>query len=349
VAAPQPGVAPRQDHAPVTAPVTGTATGPLRCGSVDVTEQPVVPTAASHELARLAHSHESIAALLASCEQWQQAYQHLRAALELRRTDAGEPVHVPERLRREVARLRREHAEAREESIRDSLTASYNRRYLSQRLVATDGLTGRAGLAVVLVDLDSFKQVNDRFGHLVGDRVLQRVVELLCAGLPDGAFCVRYGGEEFVLVLPGIDLETGIAVSEAARARVEAHSWGELAPQLRVTVSAGVAHGGPDTAGAAGIDHEQLLLHADALLYAAKQSGRNAVAYCRDGRVCLAGTASHRLGNRRCAGAVSPGSAPSNGWVSCVVNAVRNIAVTATTHTRGVRAGRRSRRAHGPD
>ncbi|WP_374213159.1 GGDEF domain-containing protein [Crossiella sp. SN42] len=245
----------------------------------------------------LVQLHESIAALFASRGQWRQAYQHLRSALDLLSSEQTNPPQVPEQLRREVDRLRREHAEAREQSLRDSLTASYNRRYLDQRLL---GLLGEAdrqgGLAVALVDLDFFKQVNDTFGHLIGDRVLQRVVELLQDGLPEGAFCARYGGEEFVLVVPGIDTGTAVAVCEAARARVERYPWTQLAPDLRVTVSIGLAHeltGSP--ADTPATDPKEQLLRADSLLYVAKQSGRNAVAYREeDGRVRLAGAAGGR-------------------------------------------------------
>jgi diguanylate cyclase (GGDEF)-like protein len=250
---------------------------------------------------KLIRLHESIAALLASRGEWRQAYQHLRSALDLVYTDQveqGSP--VPEQLRREVDRLRREHAEAREQSIRDSLTASYNRRYLDQRLTSlladTAGANGHDGLAVALVDLDWFKQVNDTFGHLVGDRVLQRVVELLSDGLPDGAFCARYGGEEFVLVVPGIDAAAAVAVAEAARGRVARHAWSQLVPGLRVTVSIGVSHQ-PATGTVAGrpaTSAEQQLLRADGLLYAAKQSGRNAVAYRLGGQVHFAGPANDR-------------------------------------------------------
>jgi GGDEF domain-containing protein len=121
--------------------------------------------------------HESIAGLLATQGDWRHAYRHLRAALDL--AHAG--------------------------NLRDSLTASYNRRYLDQRL---HGLLserrGRAGIAIALVDLDHFKRVNDTFGHVVGDGVLRRVAELLQEGLPPSGFCARYGGEEFVLESPGI-------------------------------------------------------------------------------------------------------------------------------------------------
>jgi diguanylate cyclase (GGDEF)-like protein len=237
----------------------------------------------------LVNLHEKLAGLLASRGQWREAYDHLRSALDLIYQDAagGKPA-VPEQLRREVDRLRREHAEAHEQSIRDSLTASYNRRYLDQRLVAM--LTEQTGaLAVALIDLDWFKQVNDRYGHLVGDRVLQQVVELLQVQEP--AFCARYGGEEFVLVLPDTDQATAVDIAEAARDRVERHDWSAMAPGLRVTVSVGVAH---EVGGSCENGAEHQLLQADSLLYSAKQSGRNAVAYRENGRVRLAGPAAGR-------------------------------------------------------
>ena len=247
------------------------------------------------DAANLVSLHESIAALLASRGQYRQAYQHLRSALDLV-SELGEQPQIPEQLRREVDRLRREHAEAHEQSIRDSLTASYNRRYLDQRLVTLLAEQDRAdGLAVALVDLDWFKQVNDTFGHLVGDRVLQRVVELLQEGLPEAGFCARYGGEEFVLVLPGVDRVTAVGLAEAARARVEHYPWSSLVLGLRVTVSIGVAQEptvrvAEDTP----VGPERQLREADALLYTAKQSGRNAVAYLLDGKPHLAGAAAGR-------------------------------------------------------
>ncbi|MFE2755620.1 GGDEF domain-containing protein [Actinosynnema sp. NPDC059335] len=256
--------------------------------------------AAESEGTGLVQLHESIAALLASRGQWRQAYQHLRSAFDLVYADQDEQPQVPEQLRREVDRLRREHAEAREQSLRDSLTDSYNRRYLDERLVAMVAERGSttSGLAIALIDLDWFKQVNDTFGHLLGDRVLQRVVELLQEELPEGAFCARYGGEEFVLVLPGVEPASAVEIAEAARMRVERHAWSSLAPGLRVTVSIGLAYEPPsaDSPARPPTAPEQQLLHADSLLYTAKQSGRNAVAYRDNGRVRLAGAASGRRG-----------------------------------------------------
>jgi diguanylate cyclase (GGDEF)-like protein len=234
----------------------------------------------------LVELHQSIASLLASRGEWRQAYEHLRHALDLATENAPR---VPEQFRQEVARLRREHAEAREQSIRDALTASYNRRYLDQRLMEVAQLHGV--FAVALVDLDLFKRVNDTFGHLVGDRVLQQVVELLQVGLPDGGFCARYGGEEFVLILPGLDGAASWAVAEAARARVEQFSWATIVRGLRVTVSIGVAH---ESANSGITSPEQQLRLADGLLYTAKQSGRNTVAYRVGGQVRLSGAAGQR-------------------------------------------------------
>jgi two-component system, cell cycle response regulator len=237
----------------------------------------------------LVELHESIASLLATRGEWRQAYEHLRHALDLATSDDTMPPQVPERFRLEVARLRREHAEAREQSIRDALTASYNRRYLDQRLVEIVEQSGATtgGHAVALVDLDWFKSVNDTFGHLVGDRVLRQVVELLQIGLPEGGFCARYGGEEFVLLLPDVDGSTAITVAESARARIEQYPWTSLVLGLRVTVSIGVVH--QPATGAAHTNAEQQLRSADGLLYTAKQSGRNVVAYRVGGEVRLSG------------------------------------------------------------
>lgn len=230
--------------------------------------------------------HTTAAERLAARGDWEQAYEHLRAAVRLLH---GQPVPADE-----MDRLRREHAEAREQSRRDSLTSSYNRRYLDERLVALlddPACRGAAGLCVALVDADHLKQVNDTFGHRFGDRVLQGIVAELGSGLPEGAFCARYGGEEFALVLPGCEPADAVRTCEAARHRVDGHPWEELDPRLRVTVSIGVAHTeGPLT------DVERLVGAADGLLYAAKNSGRNAVAYrdTRSGLVRLAGPAGRR-------------------------------------------------------
>ncbi|WP_214371377.1 GGDEF domain-containing protein [Pseudonocardia sp. H11422] len=244
--------------------------------------------------------HTAAAEKLAEEGRWEQAYGHLRAAVRLLHgqcatVGAAHGPATPD----ELDRLRREHAEAREQSRRDSLTASYNRRYLDERLAALlddlddldDPTVRTTGISVALVDIDHFKQVNDTYGHLFGDRVLQRMVAELDAGLPEGAFCARYGGEEFALVLPGRDLTEAVDICEAARRRIDRHPWLELHSALRVTVSIGLAHSAGRRA-----EVERLIGEADELLYTAKQAGRNAVAFRaeRSGRVLLAGPAGGR-------------------------------------------------------
>ena len=136
--------------------------------------------------------HTAAAERLARLWRWEQAYDHLRAAV---RSAAGRVGPGDE-----LDRLRREHAEARELSRRDSLTATYNRRYLDECLATllnqpVDPAVRTVGLSVALVDIDHFKLVNDTYGHLLGDRVLQRLVGVLGSGLPGGAFCaVRWRG-----------------------------------------------------------------------------------------------------------------------------------------------------------
>jgi diguanylate cyclase (GGDEF)-like protein len=232
--------------------------------------------------------HTAAAERLARLGCWEQAYDHMRAAVRL--------LQAPATAGDELDRLRREHAEARELSRRDSLTATYNRRYLDECLATLldqplDPAVRTLGLSVALVDIDHFKLVNDTYGHLLGDRVLQRLVGVLGTGLPVGAFCARFGGEEFALVLPGQSYDEAVTTCEAARERVSRHPWPELAESLRVTVSVGVGHcvGWPT-------EVERLVGEADVLLYTAKQAGRNAVAFrdVRTGLVRLAGGASGR-------------------------------------------------------
>ena len=256
-----------------------------RPGSIDVDliEDP------QHETAELVDMHESIAQVLATQGKWRLAYSHLNEALRLARDTQGVTPLIPEQYQRQVDELRRAHAEAVDASLRDALTASYNRRYLDQKLdtlLAEQPRDGK-GIAVGLIDLDHFKQVNDTHGHLVGDRVLQQVVALLQADLPAGSFCARYGGEEFVLVLPEVSPWFAVTTLERARARVAEHNWSKIVPELAITISAGLAHRPgwelPQR------DAEWQLRRADDLLYAAKRAGRNVVAYRKSGAIRIAG------------------------------------------------------------
>ncbi len=171
---------------------------------------------------------------------------------------------------REVERLR---AELAEEAVRDPLTGLHNRRQLDRALgVDRRGTGSDTGTAVVVVDIDRFKDVNDRFGHAAGDEVLKAIAGVLSRATRTGDTVARMGGEEFVLVLPGVDRARAVERAEAIRRECAAlrHHLGN--GTVQVTVSAGVA---ADPSGVAGAD--ALLGAADRALYAAKASGRNRV------------------------------------------------------------------------
>ena len=158
----------------------------------------------------------------------------------------------------------------------DPLTGVLNRRALMERLGGELDRARRYGhaVAVLMLDLDHFKQVNDTLGHLVGDGVLRELGELLRSAVRTADFVARYGGEEFVLVLPETNLEGAVAFADRLRERVEAHQFG-FAPTgvLRLSASIGVAIFPAPRIGTA----EDLLAAADTLLYKAKADGRNRV------------------------------------------------------------------------
>jgi diguanylate cyclase len=162
----------------------------------------------------------------------------------------------------------------REMNMRDGLTGVLNRRYLDHRLAVEFERFRRYGRGVtfLILDIDLFKHVNDRFGHLCGDAVLKGLAATLSAGRRKADVVARYGGEEFCLVLPETDLAGAVIVAERLRASVEAqrHEW--EGNEVRVTASIGVAETRPDMKGAA-----DLMKRADEGLYQAKRAGRNRV------------------------------------------------------------------------
>lgn len=168
----------------------------------------------------------------------------------------------------------REQSEAFERQAReDTLTGLPNRRAfeeaLSESLVAARE-AGRA-LSLILVDLDHFKEVNDRHSHAVGDATLRAAADALRAAARPGAGLSRWGGEEFAVLLPDCGLDAAREEAEKLRVAIAAIDGERLAPGLRLTASLGVAQ---DRGGEAG---ERLLARADAALYRAKQLGRNRV------------------------------------------------------------------------
>ena len=154
----------------------------------------------------------------------------------------------------------------------DALTQSYNRRYLFDRLHQDILQCDREGrrLSVVLFDLDEFKLINDTYGHAVGDSVLTRAAEVLRQCVRAMDVCGRYGGEEFLVLLPSATAETAFEIAERIRSEISALTWST--PGLRVTISGGVAEYGGGTI-------DTLLEAADRNLYQAKERGRNQIVH----------------------------------------------------------------------
>jgi diguanylate cyclase (GGDEF)-like protein len=150
----------------------------------------------------------------------------------------------------------------------DELTGLPNRRILFEVLAREIERAGRrdAKLTVVFADLDRFKLVNDRQGHQVGDAVLREAGAVIKAGLRTYDVVIRYGGDEFVMVLPDTGAWEGHAVAERIRETVATKVF---AGAVHVTISLGVADRGE------GMDADRLLKAADAALYRAKRAGRN--------------------------------------------------------------------------
>jgi len=164
-------------------------------------------------------------------------------------------------------------------STRDPLTGVFNRRFMEETLLREVSQARRAKrpLGVIMLDIDHFKRFNDTFGHEVGDLLLKEVGKLLARETRGGDVVCRFGGEEFVLLLPGASLLDSGKKAEALRRSIEGLSIQHGDRLLSVTVSLGVTVW-PD----GGDDGETLLRSADQALYDAKESGRNLVAIARD-------------------------------------------------------------------
>jgi len=156
----------------------------------------------------------------------------------------------------------------------DTLTELGSRDYsietLKRSLAAA--LESRQPMSVIMADLDHFKRINDKFGHLVGDRVLQAVSSRLSKGARERDTIGRYGGEEFLFILEYTSLDDAVALAERIRQRVGADPIHIDGHDLNLTVSLGVAEARPED------DARTLLARADRALYAAKNAGRNRVA-----------------------------------------------------------------------
>jgi diguanylate cyclase len=161
----------------------------------------------------------------------------------------------------------------REQALLDPLTGVANRRRLDHELALRfdQAVSQAVPLCVALLDIDHFKQVNDRFSHAVGDEVLRRLASILRRQCREHDLVARYGGEEFVLIFAQVGPGPALQACERIREAVQRHDWSQLQAGLAITVSVGLAEVSGQTDAAAGLQT------ADALLYRAKAAGRNRV------------------------------------------------------------------------
>lgn len=161
-------------------------------------------------------------------------------------------------------------------AVTDVLTGAYNREYLSQRLPTEieTAITHEHALSVAMVDVDHFKLINDRHGHDTGDEVLAEIARRLRSAIRGGDVLIRYGGEEFLAVLPRADAGRAWEVGERMRTRVAHRSIEVGGIDLLVRVSIGIAQMRSPLARESAAE---LIRRADAALYQAKAKGRNRV------------------------------------------------------------------------
>lgn len=198
----------------------------------------------------------------------------LRAARHKLRDGEKELSESNERLQQKLAEITRLQAQLNEQAVRDPLTGLFNRRYLETIVpheltrCARDG----SSLALMMIDIDHFKSVNDRFGHQGGDEVLKALAALLTETVRASDVACRFGGEEFLLLLPSIAAHNAMERADQWRerfAQLEVQSNGAL---IHSTLSIGVAMHPQD-----GADLHALVQAADRALYQAKAEGRNRV------------------------------------------------------------------------
>jgi diguanylate cyclase (GGDEF)-like protein len=169
----------------------------------------------------------------------------------------------------------------KEAAITDLKTQIFNHNYFEKRLSEELGRATRYGhgLSLIMLDLDDFKNYNDSYGHLAGDRVLKSVGSILKELTRDCDIPCRFGGEEFSIILPETNLAGALLVAERIRAAIESISFDIESEEIGncVTVSLGVASCAPDKTAKGGYQANSIIEKADKALYVAKKSGKNRV------------------------------------------------------------------------
>lgn len=189
---------------------------------------------------------------------------------QLRRSERRLRLQVQER----TAELQVQTQIAEQLARTDTLTLLANRRAIDQALAAHGQAEETYPVSLILLDVDSFKPINDQFGHAAGDIALRHVAEVLREHAPHPFVAARWGGDEFAVLLDHCDLAQALALAEAIRAAVQAIDCSDFAPAVTITASVGVACADPRDGD---IALDALVAHADRAVYQAKHDGRNRV------------------------------------------------------------------------
>jgi diguanylate cyclase (GGDEF)-like protein len=185
--------------------------------------------------------------------------------------DLGYIRRASERIETLVAELEDCATDAQQVAARDPLTGIANRRHLFE--VGEHMVRSQQTLALVVLDVDEFKRINDQFGHHVGDAVLKMVVERFSFAIREGDLLARLAGDEFVAILPGADEDTALRVAQRLRHVLVDAPFVVRNRRVHVTCSIGVAVRGPDH-----LDLTELIDTADRRMYRAKRAGRDQIA-----------------------------------------------------------------------
>lgn len=171
--------------------------------------------------------------------------------------------------------LKEKNAMLQKLSITDELTKIYNRRYVMQRLREELSRAQRYNetISLILIDLDNFKAINDKFGHQVGDSVLTKISALIKKQMRTSDVLGRYGGEEFLIILPNTSIEGSQSLAERIRKSLESNPVNVGRRRITATLSAGVVSYGGNYPSS----YEDLIKKADKALYQAKKEGKNRV------------------------------------------------------------------------
>jgi diguanylate cyclase (GGDEF)-like protein len=219
-------------------------------------------------LEELAACEEAAGDLEGALADTREVKRHLRAIYQGQTRQLVQQVWAHVDLERDRESLQSQAAEATRSAEQDALTGIGNRRLLDRFL--REEAAHQTEVACIVADIDSFKDVNDTFGHDIGDAVLRRIGQLFSTETRKGQLAIRYGGDEFVVALAGVDLAGAYGFAERLRMAISGLDWNNVAPGLHVTVSLGVACGPAK-------DWRTALTAADERLLTAKRRGRNAV------------------------------------------------------------------------